>query len=170
MGRRLRKFFFSLFLCRVQKRIHHRGYKQRHKEADAQAADKSLADGLNCLRARSGEKGDGEHGKYCCQACHHNGAKPVAARLKARFAQLQAARAQSVGIVYQYDAVVYNHSDQGDNAHYRKHGHRLAADFVNPDNPDKQKGNRKEDDQRVNERFKLACHNAEDQEHGGSYD
>ena len=161
----------NLFLVpRVQKRVHYRRDKQRHEEADAQAADKSLANGLNCLRAGAGEKGDGDHGEYRREARHHNGAEPVAARLKARFPQLKAARPQGVGIVHHYNTVVYHHADQGNNAHYREHGHSLSANFVYPDNPDKQQRNRKEDNQGIDKRFKLACHNTKDEEHGSADD
>ena len=161
----------SLFLVpRIQKRIHHRRDKQRHKKADAKAAYKSLSYWLNRLCAGSGEEGDGYHGKDCRQTRHHNGAEPVTARFKAGLAQPQAPRPKSVGIIHQHDAVIDNHADQSDNAYYREHGHGLAADFVNPDNPDKQKRNRKKDDQGIDKRFKLACHNAEDEEHGGADD
>jgi len=109
----------SFFLMpRVQKRIHYRRDKQSHKKADGQAAYKSLAYWLNSLRAGSGEKGDGDHGEDRCETRHHNGAEPVTARLKTRFAQFQAARPQGICIVNQHYAVVYNHADQGDNAHY----------------------------------------------------
>ena len=161
---------------KVKIHIHHGHEEEGEQGAHHHAAHDGLAYGPNQFRALAGTEGQGHHAEYGGKGGHQNGPQAAAPGLDNRLAYCHLPAAEQIDIVHQYDAVVHRDAHQHEQAHrgeHRKRGidaeDRQIHDAVEKEHAGHHQGDRKEDNQGIQQGFEQCGHDAVHQRQGSGH-